>query len=52
MGKGDDHVVALADRQCNWIRDHSQRLSYDILMMRVPKHRKEEAMNLLSDPDE
>ena len=51
VGKGDDHVVALADRQYDWDRDHSQRLTYDMLMMRVPKSRKQEALHLTSDRD-
>ena len=52
VGKGDDHVVALADRQYDWDRDHSQGLTYDMLRMGVPKSRKEEALHLMCDRDE
>ena len=45
-------MVALADRQYDWKREHSQGLTYDMLSLRGPKRRREEVLKLTSDSDE
>jgi len=51
MGRGDDHVVALADRRYNWIRDHSLPVTTDLVRIIMPRWRRDDVNSLLWDED-
>ena len=51
MGLGNDHVVALADMRYYWIRDHSLRVTSDLIGMLVPNWRRDEVNSQLTDED-
>jgi hypothetical protein len=51
MGRGDDHVVALADRRYNWIRDHSLHVTTDLVRIIMPRWRRDDVNSLLWDED-
>ena len=51
MELGNDHVVALADRRYYWDRDHSLRVTPELLRMIMPRWRIDDVNSLLN-PEE